>query len=133
MPPNANKGKGKSKASEKAVGLSKAELVRMGRAELRAVHGFNTDSRITDELLAEKIQQYKDEVASEVGYEPDLQPGTPGYDAVRFYGLIRAQFLQSTETGPTSISEARRYDYESTDLDYWSSRLIRALSTLHGN
>ncbi|OYR54902.1 hypothetical protein DJ70_12800 [Halorubrum halodurans] len=110
---------------------SKEDLIRMGRSELRAAHGLNNDSEISDEFLVEQIEAFADEVYAEVGYEPDLGPGTPGYDAVRFYGLIRAAYFLSPETGPTSISHARRFDYEDDQtLIHWRNRLVRALSTL---
>mgnify|MGYP006275856091 CR=1 FL=1 len=110
---------------------SKEELLKLGRSELRSVHGLTNESEISDELLVEEIESAVDEVEAEVGYEPDLSPGTPGYDSVRFYCLIKAAYFLNNERGPTSISHARRFDYgNNTNLSHWRDRMIRALSDL---
>lgn len=103
----------------------------MGRSELRAAHGLQNESEISDEFLVEQIERFTREVRAEVGYHPYLYPGSPGYNAVRFYGLIRAAYFLSNESGPTSISQAARFDYgENGALKMWRNRMMRALSKL---
>lgn len=110
---------------------SKEDLIRMGRSELRAAHGLTNESRISDEFLVEQIEKFTHEVYDEVGYKPDLDPGTPGYNAIRFYGLIRAAYFLGDETGPLSISQARRFDYgNNQQLIHWRNRMVRFLSEL---
>lgn len=112
--------------------FSKQELIEMGRAELRAAHGLTNLSRVSDEFLVDQIREIESEVYDEIGYEPDdIQPGSPAYNAVRYYGLIRAAYIFDTERGPTSISHARRFDYGGDQqLHFWRDRMIRALSKL---
>jgi hypothetical protein len=112
---------------------TKEDLISMGRAELRAAHGLTNTSEISDEFLVGEIKKITHEIYDEVGYKPLLEPNSPGYNAIRFYGLIKAAYILEPERGPTSISHARRYDYSNNDLDrlnYWRDRMIRALSKL---
>lgn len=110
---------------------SREDLLRMGRSELRAAAGLLDESKVSDELLIEKVEQFTNEVYQEAGYKPELAPGTPGYNAIKYYGLIQAAYIFSDERGPTSISHARRFNYgNNQQLKFWRDRLIRALSSL---
>lgn len=110
---------------------SKEDLIRMGRSELRAAHGLTNESQISDEYLIQQIESFTHEVYDEAGYKPALKPGSPGYNAIRFYGLIRAAYLLGDEIGPTSISHARRFDYGNDDtLKHWRNRMVRAINQL---
>jgi hypothetical protein len=102
----------------------------MGRAELRAAHHLQNTSEISDEFLVEQIRAFSHELENYIGYEPDYSPGSPGYSAVRYYGLIRAAFFLGGGNGPRSISHALRFDYDNTQLTFWRDRLIRALNQL---
>lgn len=106
---------------------TKEDLLKLGRAELRKAHGLTNTGDISDEFLVAQIEVFAREVEAEIGYEPVYEPGSPGYNAVRYYGLIRAAFY-GENAGPTSISHARRYDYGDERLRYWRDRMIHALN-----
>jgi hypothetical protein len=106
---------------------SKEELLRMGRSELRAVHGLQNASAVSDEFLIDQIEQFADDVEAYIGADLTFEPNTPEYNSVRYYGLIRASFYDSIENGPSSVSHALRYDYDDYQLRFWRSRLQGSL------
>ena len=110
--------------------VSREKQLRLARSELRKANGLTNTSDISDEYILSEIEAMIQELKSVLGYMPVLKPESSGYNALRYYGLIRASYYLSDDRGPSSISHARRFDYTDSQRKFWRNRMIRALSQL---
>jgi hypothetical protein len=96
----------------------------------RSAKNLRNKSKISDEVLEREIRRSEQKLRDEFPNQFLSLDTDKEKKAIRYFTYIKTAFQSRPDSGPSSYSQARRYQYNDTQLEYWKEKMINGLKDI---